>query len=203
MFCEVWGSRSGHCLFQHHPCLHKQSWVNQAHMHICGFYQPFPCLSQKSCLKMFAGWNILSLMFDLILETEKKFQLQLEGLAPLFQPLLPPEDLINTTWVWLVFCRGCQRNNHILIAYSASGSSCVLLSFSCSASHFNSLALWPLSLTFLLFCPSASYSCMEFSVLWLGFWSQFVSRCLPCIPFLLPSFELALLLRLIGLYIQL
>lgn len=105
--------------------------------------------------------------------------------APLFQPLLPPKDVMNTTsCTWLVLCPGWQRNNHTVTAHSAFGSPCALLPFRCSTLPGNSLAFWPLPLTYLLFCPSVRYNCIEFPVLCLGFQSQFLPRCLPYVSLL-------------------
>lgn len=194
MFCEVWGPRSGHCLFQH-PHLHTCSWLNQAHMHRAVFSALSLLVSEKlfkSDQQRFESYVWLSTgrqrgpisWFNLNPDSTAAMA---RGTcqAPLFQPLLPPKDPINTThWAWLVLCSGCQRNNHTLTAYSAFGSSCVLLPFPCSALHCNSLAFWPLPLTFLLSSRSAWYNCIQFPVLWLGFWSQFLPRCLPCISLL-------------------
>lgn len=90
-------------------------------------------------------------------------------------------------------------------AYSISVSSCnllelLLLPFLCSALHWNSLAVWPLPLTFHLFHPSDWYNCIWFPALWLRFWSQFLFRCLLCVHLLF--LPLTCLFLLIGLYTE-
>ena len=144
-------------------------------------------------------------MFDWVLESREDLSAPAPARgtcqAPLFQPLLSPKDSINTTsWAWLVLCPGCQRHNHTLTAYSAFGSSCVLLPFPRSALHCNSLVFWPSSCFALQFGTTVS-SVLSFSLA--SDPSSCLDACLVYLYFYIAWLWLALLLLLIGLYTHL
>lgn len=171
-------------------------------------FQSFRCSSQNSCLIMaMCRLKCLSPIFDSVLESRKKFP-ACSSSRDLPDPSFPA---FADPWV-------PDKHNQLNVAASLSWVSkkqshpncliylwlllCLVPLPMLSALDCNSLAFWLLPVTSLLFCPSTWYNRIEFPVLQLGFCSQLLPRCLPCVS--LPFCCLTLTcLALIGPYIQL